>query len=167
MLFDLSVLHPLQVPVNATPVFSPFNQWMIGVVLYKGWSKLVKLGLVGDEEQKRVIESLRVQRALELDIMHICKTFYFKINMKLGELIGTPYTIFRIAVLVFDLSRSQQAYCFRYLFFSYSLACFVVYIPYIFDFLIKQLQKKIFEEKYVIGKSLKNVQHEVLEAKQE
>jgi hypothetical protein len=46
----------------------------------------------------------------------------------------------------------------RFVFLSYGLGELALHAPALFGLLFKKLQKQVYEEKYVIGKSLQNVE---------
>ena len=65
VLFELSVLHPVYYPIDRTPIVSSFGNWAGGMFLIKGWSRLVEIGVFGETEWVRKVESLQNIRGLD------------------------------------------------------------------------------------------------------
>ena len=65
VLFELSVLHPIYYPIDKTPVVSTFGNWAGGLFLIKMWSRCVELGVFGETEWVRKVESLQNIRGID------------------------------------------------------------------------------------------------------
>ncbi len=149
---------PLRVHVDETPTFSP-NQLFIGFVLYRSWAKLfLSLG-TPESDLKRALIFLRgnAQNWDQIDMRFILKAFYFRVNVLLGELTAIPYALLKITIWVLDISEFQRVNLFKYVFSTYALAKLLKHSSVFFEFIMKKLQRHVFEEKYVIGKALRNV----------
>jgi len=156
--FELVVVTPLRVPINETPLFFVYQDWAMGIVALKVWSRFVVAGVFGDNFWKRNLERVNRQNLEDLDILFVLKEILFPLIKQLGEIIAVPYALSTWIVPIFVASPLLRMACFRYGFLVYSVSLVVRFLGSFVQNWNLSLRKQVFEDKYVVGKSLRNVE---------
>uniref|UniRef100_H2ZAW2 RING-type E3 ubiquitin transferase n=1 Tax=Ciona savignyi TaxID=51511 RepID=H2ZAW2_CIOSA len=152
VLFDLVVIIPLRVPLHQTPVIFLWQDWALGVLLFK--LVMASLILGPDNSIKTAIEEAYNQGLQRLSIKSLLINTVMPVIKVLTMCLAVPYIIGRLIPKLCNTHESLTAFfhwrAYPLLIFCASFICFCI-------FEIKQFQRlcdRIKNERYLIGKRL-------------
>lgn len=159
LLFELLVIVPMRVPVDESPVFLLYQDWALGLIFLKIWTRLVMLDhmlpLV-DESWRIKFERVRDDGFSRLQGLWVLREIVFPIMMKLLTALCVPYVLARgvFPVLGYPLVVNSAVYRFAWLgCLSFSLLCFCAKRFHVW---FTNLHNSIRDDRYLIGRRLHN-----------
>ncbi|KAJ4716285.1 E3 ubiquitin-protein ligase MARCH6 [Melia azedarach] len=170
LLFELLVIVPMRVPVDESPVFLLYQDWALGLIFLKIWTRLVMLDhmmpLV-DESWRIKFERVREDGFSRLQGLWVLREIVFPIIMKLLTALCVPYVLARgvFPVLGYPLVVNSAVYRFAWL----GCLCFSVlwFCAKRFHVWFTNLHNSIRDDRYLVGRRLHNfgeVQEKQIEA---
>ncbi|KAL9415183.1 hypothetical protein AB3S75_043458 [Citrus x aurantiifolia] len=166
LLFELLVIVPMRVPVDESPVFLLYQDWALGLIFLKIWTRLVMLDhmmpLV-DESWRIKFERVREDGFSRLQGLWVLREIVFPIIMKLLTALCVPYVLARgvFPVLGYPLVVNSAVYRFAWL----GCLCFSVlwFCAKRFHVWFTNLHNSIRDDRYLIGRRLHNFGEDLLE----
>ncbi|CAK9178647.1 unnamed protein product [Ilex paraguariensis] len=159
LLFELLVIVPMRVPVDESPVFLLYQDWALGLIFLKIWTRLVMLDhmmpLV-DESWRMKFERVREDGFSRLQAFWVLREIVFPIIMKLLTALCVPYVLARgvFPVFGYPLVVNSAVYRFAWLgCLGFSLLCFC---GKRFHVWFTNLHNSIRDDRYLIGRRLHN-----------
>ncbi|KAE9613615.1 hypothetical protein Lal_00016144 [Lupinus albus] len=159
LLFELLVIVPMRVPVDESPVFLLYQDWALGLIFLKIWTRLVMLDhmmpLV-DESWRAKFERVREDGFSRLQGLWVLKEIVLPIIMKLLTALCVPYVLARgvFPALGYPLVVNSAVYRFAWLgCLSFSLFCFCAKRFHVW---FTNLHNSIRDDRYLIGRRLHN-----------
>ncbi|KAK8624932.1 hypothetical protein V6N13_089818 [Hibiscus sabdariffa] len=159
LLFELLVIVPMRVPVDESPVFLLYQDWALGLIFLKIWSRLVMLDhmmpLVGESWRVK-FERVREDGFSRLQGLWVLREIVFPIIMKLLTALCVPYVLARgvFPVLGYPLVVNSAVYRFAWL-GCLCLSCFC-FCAKRFHVWFTNLHNSIRDDRYLIGRRLHN-----------
>lgn len=170
LLFELLVIVPMRVPVDESPVFLLYQDWALGLIFLKIWTRLVMLDhmmpLV-DESWRIKFERVREDGFSRLRGLWVLKEIVFPIIMKLLTALCVPYVLARglFPVLGYPLVVNSAVYRFAWLgCLSFSALCFCAKRFHVW---FTNLHNAIRDDRYLIGRRLHNYGEDIRESQNE
>ncbi|KAL6218863.1 hypothetical protein ACLB2K_012070 [Fragaria x ananassa] len=170
LLFELLVIVPMRVPVDESPVFLLYQDWALGLIFLKIWTRLVMLDhmmpLV-DESWRIKFERVRVDGFSRLQGLWVLREIVFPIIMKLLTALCVPYVLARglFPVLGYPLVVNSAVYRFAWIgCLCFSLLCFCAKRFHVW---FTNLHNSIRDDRYLIGRRLHNFGEDVEEKQNE
>ncbi|KAK4284571.1 hypothetical protein QN277_001384 [Acacia crassicarpa] len=159
LLFELLVIVPMRVPVDESPVFLLYQDWALGLIFLKIWTRLVMLDhmmpLV-DESWRVKFERVREDGFSRLQGLWVLREIVLPIITKLLTALCVPYVLARgvFPVLGYPLVVNSAVYRFAWLgCLSVSLLCFCAKRFHVW---FTNLHNSIRDDRYLIGRRLHN-----------
>ncbi|CAN4112179.1 unnamed protein product [Withania somnifera] len=159
LLFELLVIVPLRVPVDESPVFLLYQDWALGLIFLKIWTRLVMLDhmmpLV-DESWRLKFERVKENGFSRLQGFWVLREIVLPIIMKLLTALCVPYVLARgvFPILGYPLLVNSAVYRFAWLgCLAFSLFCFCAKR---FHLWFTNLHNSIRDDRYLIGRRLHN-----------
>ncbi|KAM7263271.1 hypothetical protein ACFE04_000954 [Oxalis oulophora] len=159
LLFELLVIVPMRVPVDESPVFLLYQDWALGLIFLKIWTRLVMLDhmmpLV-DESWRLKFERVKEDGFSRLQGLWILREIVFPITVKLLTALCIPYVLARgvFPVLGYPLVVNSAVYRFAWLgCLCLSLLCFCAKRFHVW---FTNLHNSIRDDRYLIGRRLHN-----------
>ncbi|PIN08737.1 Ubiquitin--protein ligase [Handroanthus impetiginosus] len=159
LLFELLVIVPMRVPVDESPVFLLYQDWAMGLIFLKIWTRLVMLDhmmpLV-DESWRVKFERVRQEGFSRLQGLWVLREIVFPIIMKLLTALCVPYVLSRgvFPILGYPLVVNSAVYRFAW------LGCLILSVLYFcakrFHVWFTNLHNSIRDDRYLIGRRLHN-----------
>ncbi|KAE8686461.1 putative E3 ubiquitin ligase SUD1 [Hibiscus syriacus] len=168
LLFDLLVIVPMRVPVDESPVFLLYQDWALGLIFLKIWTRIVMLDhmmpLV-DESWRVKFERVREDGFSRLQGLWVLREIVFPIIMKLLTALFLPYIVARgvFPVLGYPLVVNSAVY--RFAWPGCLCLSFLCFCAKRFHVWFTNLHNSIRDDRYLIGRRLHNIGEE-LEQKQ-
>ncbi|PQQ03403.1 putative E3 ubiquitin ligase SUD1 [Prunus yedoensis var. nudiflora] len=170
LLFELLVIVPMRVPVDESPVFLLYQDWALGLIFLKIWTRLVMLDhmmpLV-DESWRVKFERVREDGFSRLQGLWVLREIVFPIIMKLLTALCVPYVLARglFPVLGYPLVVNSAVYRFAWLgCLCFSLLCFCAKRFHVW---FTNLHNSIRDDRYLIGRRLHNFGEAIVEKQNE
>ncbi|XP_062025182.1 probable E3 ubiquitin ligase SUD1 isoform X1 [Rosa rugosa] len=170
LLFELLVIVPMRVPVDESPVFLLYQDWALGLIFLKIWTRLVMLDhmmpLV-DESWRVKFERVREDGFSRLQGLWVLREIVFPIIMKLLTALCVPYVLARglFPVLGYPLVVNSAVYRFAWIgCLCFSLLCFCAKRFHVW---FTNLHNSIRDDRYLIGRRLHNFGEDVVEKQSE
>ncbi|KAJ7946073.1 E3 ubiquitin-protein ligase MARCH6 [Quillaja saponaria] len=159
LLFELLVIVPMRVPVDESPVFLLYQDWALGLIFLKIWTRLVMLDhmmpLV-DESWRVKFERVREDGFSRLQGLWVLKEIVFPVIIKLLTALCVPYVLARgvFPVLGYPLVVNSAVYRYAWLgCLSFSCFCFCAKRFHVW---FTNLHNSIRDDRYLIGRRLHN-----------
>ncbi|GJX82258.1 probable E3 ubiquitin ligase SUD1 isoform X1 [Tanacetum coccineum] len=159
LLFELLVIVPMRVPVDESPVFLLYQDWALGLIFLKIWTRLVMmdhaLPLVDDSWRVK-FERVRDNGFSRLQGFWVLREIVVPIVMKLLTALCIPYVLARgvFPVLGYPLVVNSAVYRFAWLgCLGFSLLCFCAKRFHVW---FTNLHNSIRDDRYLIGRRLHN-----------
>ncbi|KAL2477275.1 putative E3 ubiquitin ligase SUD1 [Forsythia ovata] len=159
LLFELLVIVPMRVPVDESPVFLLYQDWALGLIFLKIWTRLVMLDhmmpLVDDSWRVK-FERVREDGFSRLQGLWVLREIVFPIIMKLLTALCVPYVLARgvFPVFGYPLVVNSAVYRFAWLgCLGFSLLCFCAKRFHVW---FTNLHNSIRDDRYLIGRRLHN-----------
>ncbi|KAK8562902.1 hypothetical protein V6N13_018548 [Hibiscus sabdariffa] len=159
LLFELLVIVPMRVPVDESPVFLLYQDWALGLIFLKIWTRLVMLDHMmplADESWRIKFERVREDGFSRLQGLWVLREIVFPIIMKLLTALCLPYVLARgvFPVLGYPLVVNSAVYRFAWLgCLCFSLLCFCARRFHVW---FTNLHNSIRDDRYLIGRRLHN-----------
>ncbi|KAK4757468.1 hypothetical protein SAY87_018769 [Trapa incisa] len=159
LLFELLVIVPMRVPVDESPVFLLYQDWALGLIFLKIWTRLVMLDQMlpfVDESWRWKFERVREDGFSRLQGLWVLREIVLPIMMKLLTALCVPYVLARgvFPVLGYPLVVNSAVYRFAWLgCLSFSLICFCAKRFHVW---FTNLHNSIRDDRYLIGRRLHN-----------
>ncbi|KAL1290505.1 hypothetical protein HN51_058991 [Arachis hypogaea] len=159
LLFELLVIVPMRVPVDESPVFLLYQDWALGLIFLKIWTRLVMLDhmmpLVDDSWRVK-FERVREDGFSRLQGLWVLREIVLPIIMKLLTALCVPYVLARgvFPVLGYPLVVNSAVYRFAWLgCLCFSFLCFCAKRFHVW---FTNLHNSIRDDRYLIGRRLHN-----------
>ncbi|CAA0807511.1 Probable E3 ubiquitin ligase SUD1 [Striga hermonthica] len=159
LLFELLVIVPMRVPVDESPVFLLYQDWALGLIFLKIWTRMVMLDhmmpLVDDSWRVK-FERVREHGFSRLQGLWVLREIVVPIIMKLLTALCVPYVLSRgvFPILGYPLVVNSAVYRFAW------LGCLVFSVLYFcvkrFHVWFTNLHNSIRDDRYLIGRRLHN-----------
>lgn len=159
LLFELLVIVPMRVPVDESPVFLLYQDWALGLIFLKIWTRLVMLDhmmpLV-DESWRVKFERVREDGFSRLQGLWVLREIVLPIIMKLLTALCVPYVLARgvFPVLGYPLVVNSAVYRFAWL--GCLCISFLCFCAKRFHVWFTNLHNSIRDDRYLIGRRLHN-----------
>ncbi|OWM79209.1 probable E3 ubiquitin ligase SUD1 isoform X2 [Punica granatum] len=159
LLFELLVIVPMRVPVDESPVFLLYQDWALGLIFLKIWTRLVMLDQMMpfvDESWRWKFERVREDGFSRLQGLWVLREIVLPIIMKLLTALCVPYVLARgvFPVLGYPLVVNSAVYRFAWLgCLVFSLVCFCAKRFHVW---FTNLHNSIRDDRYLIGRRLHN-----------
>lgn len=159
LLFELLVIVPMRVPVDESPVFLLYQDWALGLIFLKIWTRLVMLDHMMplmDESWRIKFERVRDDGFSRLQGLWVLREIVLPIIMKLLTALCVPYVLARgvFPALGYPLVVNSAVYRFAWLgCLSFSFVCFCAKRFHVW---FTNLHNSIRDDRYLIGRRLHN-----------
>ncbi|KAG7540451.1 Zinc finger RING-CH-type [Arabidopsis thaliana x Arabidopsis arenosa] len=158
LLFELLVIVPMRVPVDESPVFLLYQDWALGLIFFKIWTRLVMLDYmlpIVDDSWRAKFERVREDGFSRLQGLWVLREIVFPIVMKLLTALCVPYVLARgvFPMLGYPLVVNSAVYRFAW------IGCLSVIL---FCFWFRNLHNSIRDDRYLIGRRLHNFGEDAL-----
>ncbi|CAN8229507.1 unnamed protein product [Cochlearia groenlandica] len=165
LLFELLVIVPMRVPVDESPVFLLYQDWALGLIFLKIWTRLVMLDHmlpIVDDSWRAKFERVRENGFSRLQGLWVLREIVFPIVMKLLTALCVPYVLARgvFPMLGYPLVVNSSVYRYAWIgCLSVSLFCFCAKRCHVW---FRNLHNSIRDDRYLIGRRLHNFGEAVL-----
>nr|XP_043618813.1 probable E3 ubiquitin ligase SUD1 [Erigeron canadensis] len=159
LLFELLVIVPMRVPVDESPVFLLYQDWALGLIFLKIWTRLVMLDHMMplmDDSWRVKFERVREDGFSRLQAFWVLREIVVPIIMKLLTALCVPYVLARgvFPVFGYPLVINSAVYRFAWLgCLGLSLLCFCAKRFHVW---FTNLHNSIRDDRYLIGRRLHN-----------
>ncbi|KAG6530259.1 probable E3 ubiquitin ligase SUD1 [Zingiber officinale] len=159
LLFELLVIVPLRVPVDESPVFLLYQDWALGLIFLKIWTRLVILDQMAplvDENWRRKFERVREDGFSRLRGLWVLREIMIPIISKLLTALCIPYVFAKGIFPVFGYPLIVNSAVYRFAWLGcllFSLFCFCAKRFHIW---FTNLHNSIRDDRYLIGRRLHN-----------
>lgn len=170
LLFELLVIVPMRVPVDESPVFLLYQDWALGLIFLKIWTRLVMLDHMlplMDDSWRVKFERVREDGFSRLQGFWVLREIVVPIIMKLLTALCVPYVLARgvFPVFGYPLVVNSAVYRFAWLgCLGFSLLCFCAKRFHVW---FTNLHNSIRDDRYLIGRRLHNFGEDRQERKNE
>ncbi|KAK6136886.1 hypothetical protein DH2020_029372 [Rehmannia glutinosa] len=159
LLFELLVIVPMRVPVDESPVFLLYQDWALGLIFLKIWTRMVMLDhmmpLVDDSWRVK-FERVREDGFSRLQGLWVLREIVFPIIMKLLTALCVPYVLSRGVFPIFGYPLVVNSAVYRFAW----LGCLIFSVLYFcakrFHVWFTNLHNSIRDDRYLIGRRLHN-----------
>ncbi|XP_039127219.1 probable E3 ubiquitin ligase SUD1 [Dioscorea cayenensis subsp. rotundata] len=159
LLFELLVIVPMRVPVDESPVFLLYQDWALGLIFLKIWTRLVMLDQMAplvDETWRVKFERVREDGFSRLRGLWVMREIVIPILMKLLTALCVPYVFARgvFPMLGYPLIVNSAVYRFAWLAcLFFTVFCFCARRFHVW---FTNLHNSIRDDRYLIGRRLHN-----------
>ncbi|XP_071733668.1 probable E3 ubiquitin ligase SUD1 [Rutidosis leptorrhynchoides] len=159
LLFELLVIVPMRVPVDESPVFLLYQDWALGLVFLKIWTRLVMMEHVlplVDDSWRVKFEQVRDDGFSRLLGFWVLREIVVPVIMKLLTALCIPYVLSRgvFPAFGYPLVINSAVYRFAWLgCLGFSLLCFCAKRFHVW---FTNLHNSIRDDRYLIGRRLHN-----------
>ncbi|EMS59192.1 hypothetical protein TRIUR3_04860 [Triticum urartu] len=159
LLFELLVIVPMRVPIDESPVFLLYQDWALGLIFLKIWTRLVMLDQMAplvDESWRMKFERVREDGFSRLKGLWVLHEIITPIITKLLTALCVPYVLARgvFPVLGYPLIVNSAVYRFAW------LGCLIFSTLFFcgkrFHVWFTNLHNSIRDDRYLIGRRLHN-----------
>ncbi|CAF2132945.1 unnamed protein product [Brassica napus] len=147
----LLVIVPIRVPVDESPVFILYQDWALGLIILKIWTRLMV-----DDSWRAKFERVKEDGFSRLQGLWVLREIVFPVVMKLLTALCVPYVLARgvFPMLGCTLVVNSAVYRFAWIgYLSASLLCFCVKRCQVW---FRNLHNSIRDDRYIIGQRLHN-----------
>ncbi|GLU03229.1 hypothetical protein SLE2022_204370 [Rubroshorea leprosula] len=159
LLFELLVIVPMRVPVDESPVFLLYQDWALGLIFLKIWTRLVMLDhmmpLV-DESWRIKFERVREDGFSRLQGLWVLREIVFPIIMKLLTALCVPYVLARGVFPVFGYPLVVNSAVYRFAWLGCLCLSMLCFCAKRFHVWFTNLHNSIRDDRYLIGRRLHN-----------
>lgn len=159
LLFELLVIVPMRVPVNESPVFLLYQDWALGLIFLKIWTRLVMLDQVlplVDESWRIKFERVREDGFSRLQGFWVLREIVFPIIMKLLTALCVPYVLARGVFPIFGYPLVVNSAVYRFAWLGCLGLGLLYYCAKRFHVWFTNLHNSIRDDRYLIGRRLHN-----------
>ncbi|KAL6494705.1 putative E3 ubiquitin ligase sud1 [Orobanche gracilis] len=159
LLFELLVIVPIRVPVDESPVFLLYQDWALGLIFLKIWTRMVMLDhmmpLVDDSWRVK-FERVREHGFSRLQGLWVLREIVFPIIMKLLTALCIPYVLSRGVFPIFGYPLVVNSAVYRYAWLGCLLFSVLYFCAKRFHVWFTNLHNSIRDDRYLIGRRLHN-----------
>ncbi|KAF9601697.1 hypothetical protein IFM89_022117 [Coptis chinensis] len=165
LLFELLVIVPMRVPVDESPVFLLYQDWALGLIFLKIWTRLAMLDHMTplvDESWRMKFQRVREDGFSQLRGLWVLQEIVIPIIMKLLTALCVPYVFARgvFPVLGYPLIVNSAVYRFAWVgCLSFSSLYFCAKRFHVW---FTNLHNSIRDDRYLIGRRLHNFGEDTL-----
>lgn len=159
LLFELLVIVPMRVPVDESPVFLLYQDWALGLIFLKIWTRLVMLDQVlplVDESWRIKFERVREDGFSRLQGFWVLREIVLPIIMKLLTALCVPYVLARGLFPVFGYPLVVNSAVYRFAWLGCLGFGLLWYCGKRFHIWFTNLHNSIRDDRYLIGRRLHN-----------
>eukprot|EP00249_Psilotum_nudum_P023520 c28905_g1_i2 orf=77-3538(+) len=167
LLFELLVVVPLRVPIDESPVFLLYQDWALGLVFLKIWTRLVMLGQItplADESWRAKFEQVKVDGFSRLRGLWVFQEIVSPILVKLLTALCAPYVFARGIFPILGYSLIVNSAVYRFAWSGCLMLGVFCYGVKLLHHWFLDLHNSIRDERYLIGKRLHNYREEKVTA---
>nr|GMC81029.1 probable E3 ubiquitin ligase SUD1 isoform X1 [Ipomoea batatas] len=170
LLFELLVIVPMRVPIDESPVFLLYQDWALGLIFLKIWTRLVMLDQMMplvDDSWRTKFERVRQDGFSRLQGFWVLREIVVPIIMKLLTALCVPYVLARgvFPILGYPLVVNSAVYRFAWLgCLGFSLLWFCAKRFHVW---FTNLHNSIRDDRYLIGRRLHNYGEDIVEKQNE
>ncbi|XP_022927897.1 probable E3 ubiquitin ligase SUD1 [Cucurbita moschata] len=166
LLFELLVIVPMRVPVDENPVFLLYQDWALGLIFLKIWTRLVMLDhmipLVDDSWRVK-FERVREDGFSRLQGLWVLREIVVPIIMKLLTALCVPYVLARGVFPVFGYPLIVNSAVYRFAWIGCLCVSMLYFCAKRFHVWFSNLHNSIRDDRYLIGRRLHNFGEETRE----
>uniref|UniRef100_A0A7N0SZX6 RING-type E3 ubiquitin transferase n=1 Tax=Kalanchoe fedtschenkoi TaxID=63787 RepID=A0A7N0SZX6_KALFE len=159
LLFELLVIVPMRVPVDESPVFLLYQDWALGLIFLKIWTRLVMLDhmmpLV-DESWRIKFERVREDGFSRLQGLWVLREIVSPIIMKLLTALCVPYVLARGVFPIFGYPLVINSAVYRFAWIGCLSISLLAFCAKRFHVWFTNLHNSIRDDRYLIGRRLHN-----------
>ncbi|XP_074275538.1 putative E3 ubiquitin ligase SUD1 [Silene latifolia] len=159
LLFELLVIVPMRVPVDESPVFLLYQDWALGLIFLKIWTRLVMLDhmmpLV-DETWRTKFARVRENGFSRLQGVWVLREIVLPIIVKLLTALCVPYVLARGVFPVFGYPLIVNSAVYRFAWLGCLCLSVVFFCAKRFHVWFTNLHNSIRDDRYLIGRRLHN-----------
>uniref|UniRef100_M4DM94 RING-CH-type domain-containing protein n=1 Tax=Brassica campestris TaxID=3711 RepID=M4DM94_BRACM len=151
LLFELLVIVPIKVPVDESPVFILYQDWALGLIILKIWTRLMV-----DDSWRAKFERVKEDGFSRLQGLWVLREIVLPVVMKLVTALCVPHVLARgvFPMLGCPLVVNSAVYRFAWIgCLSASLLCFCAKRCHVW---FRNLHNSIRDDRYIIGQRLHN-----------
>eukprot|EP00250_Pteridium_aquilinum_P006590 c16479_g1_i1 orf=142-3528(+) len=166
LLFELLVVIPLRVPIDESPVFLLYQDWALGLVFLKIWTRLVMLGQVApivDESWRIKFERVKADGFTRLRGIWVMREIVTPILVKLLTALCVPYVFARGFFPAFGYSLIVNSAVYRFAWSGCLVLGMLWYGIRCLQQWVSELHNSIRDDRYLIGKRLHNFGERTIE----
>ncbi|XP_076895484.1 putative E3 ubiquitin ligase SUD1 [Bidens hawaiensis] len=159
LLFELLVIVPMRVPVDESPVFLLYQDWALGLVFLKIWTRLVMLDHVMplmDGSWRVKFERVRQDGFSRLQAFWVLREIVVPIIIKLLTALCVPYVLARGVFPVFGYPLVVNSAVYRFAWLGCLGLSSLCYCVKRFHVWFTNLHNSIRDDRYLIGRRLHN-----------
>ncbi|KAF8110374.1 hypothetical protein N665_0085s0099 [Sinapis alba] len=159
LVFDLLVIVPMRVPVDESPVFLLYQDWALGLIFLKIWTRLI---ILLDDSWKAKFERVEEDGFSRLQGLWVLREILFPIVMKLLTSLCVPFVLARgvFPMLRYPLVVNSAVYRYAWIgCLSVILLCFCAKRCHVW---FRNLHNSIRDDRYLIGRRLQNFEEAAL-----
>lgn len=163
LLFELLLVVPLRVPVDESPVFLLYQDWALGFIFLKLWTKLVLLGQMAplaDESWRVKFEQVKADGFSRLRGLWVLREIVAPILIKLLTALSLPYVFARGVFPLFGYSLIVNSAVYRFAWSGCLILGLLWYWIRRFQQWFMDLHNSIRDDRYLIGRRLHNFREE-------
>ncbi|EHA8586342.1 putative E3 ubiquitin ligase SUD1 [Cocos nucifera] len=165
LLFELLVIVPMRVPVDESPVFLLYQDWALGLIFLKIWTRLVMLDhmvpLV-DESWRRKFERVREDGFSRLRGLWVLREIVIPIVSKLLTALCVPYVFAKGIFPVFGYPLIVNSAVYRFAWLGCLLVTMTCFCARRFHVWFTNLHNSIRDDRYLIGRRLHDYGEETM-----
>lgn len=159
LLFELLVIVPLRVPINESPVFLLYQDWALGLIFLKIWTRLVMLGQMApltDDSWRIKFDQVRADGFSRLRGLWVLQEIVAPILTKLLTALCVPYVFARGLFPLFGYSLIINSAVYRFAWLGCLTLGLLWYCIKRFHQWFMNLHNAIRDDRYLIGRRLHN-----------
>lgn len=159
LLFELLVVIPLRVPIDESPVFLLYQDWALGLVFLKIWTRLAMLGQVVplvDESWRNKFERVKADGFTRLRGFWVMREIVGPILVQLLTALCVPYVFARGLFPALGYSLITNSAVYRFAWSGCLMLGMLCYMGKCLRQGLVDLHNMILDDRYLIGKRLHN-----------
>ncbi|KAJ1703629.1 hypothetical protein LUZ63_003408 [Rhynchospora breviuscula] len=159
LLFELLVLVPMRVPIDESPVFLLYQDWAIGLIFLKIWTRLVMVDQMAplvDESWRRKFERVRDDGFSRLRGLWVLREIVGPIISKLLTALCIPYVFAKGIFPIFGYSLIINSAVYRFAWLGCLIFSALCFCAKRFHVWFTNLHNSIRDDRYLIGRRLHN-----------
>ncbi|XP_021714472.1 probable E3 ubiquitin ligase SUD1 [Chenopodium quinoa] len=159
LLFELLVIVPMRVPVDESPVFLLYQDWALGLIFLKIWTRLVMLDHMMpmvDESWRAKFERVREDGFSRLQGLWVLREIVLPIILKLLTALCVPYVLARGVFPVFGYPLIVNSAVYRFAWLGCLCLSVLFFCAKRFHVWFTNLHNSIRDDRYLIGRRLHN-----------
>ncbi|XP_019243432.1 PREDICTED: probable E3 ubiquitin ligase SUD1 isoform X2 [Nicotiana attenuata] len=171
LLFELLVIVPMRVPIDESPVFLLYQDWALGLIFLKIWTRLVMLDhmmpLVVDRSWRMKFERVREDGFSRLRVFWVLREIVVPIIMKLLTALCFPYVLAKGVFPIFGYPLLVNSAVYRFAWLGSLGFSFFWFCAKRFHAWFTNLHNSIRDDRYLIGRRLHDYGEELEQREKE